>query len=122
MDASPAPERNYALASLDKYGPSQWEPYAAPELNAVDSKGKAVSLKDYRGKNVILIFYLGTECPHCMQQLSDLAAKQEDWERLDTVVLAVSSKVPQKDADQVKGFNAFGGPGPWLRSNASGVG
>ena len=103
-DASPAPQRNYALVSLDKYGPSQWEPYAAPELNAVDSEGKAVSLKDYRGRNVILVFYLGTECAHCMKQLSDLAAKQEDWERLDTVVLAVSSKVLQKDADEVKGF------------------
>jgi peroxiredoxin len=103
-DDAPAPQRNYALVSLEKYGPSQWEPYAAPELNAVDSAGKTVSLKDYPGKNVILVFYLGTECPHCMKQLADLAAKKEDWERLDTVVLAVSSKVPQKDADEVKGL------------------
>jgi len=51
------------------------------------------------------VFYLGQECPHCMKQLHDIGNKKDDWERLDTVVLAVSSTPPDKNA---KGLKAFG--------------
>jgi len=27
---------------------------------------------------VILVFYLGQECPHCMQQLHDIGGKKAD--------------------------------------------
>ncbi len=55
-DASPGKQRNYARMTLEKYGPSRWEPYAAPALNVRDVKGKQVSLEEYRGKNVMLVF------------------------------------------------------------------
>ena len=103
-DASPGKQRNYARMTLEKYGPSRWEPYAAPALNVRDVKGKQVSLEEYRGKNVMLVFYLGEECPHCMRQLHDIGKKAEDWTKLDTVLLAVSSKEPTKNAEGVKTF------------------
>lgn len=103
-DSSPAPQRNYARISLDRFGPARWEPYRAPELDVVDAAGKRVTLEDYRGKNVLMIFYLGPECPHCMRQLRDIGAKKEDWERLDTVVLAVSSADPKKNAEALKKY------------------
>ena len=34
-----------------------------------DKDGKAVTLSEYKGKNVVLVFYLGEECPHCMQDV-----------------------------------------------------
>ena len=53
-----------------------------------------MTLDEYKGKNVVLVFYLGRECLHCMNQLRDIAKKKDDWQRLDTVVLAVSPNEP----------------------------
>jgi peroxiredoxin len=69
-----------------------------------DSAGKRVTLQEYKGKNVILVFYLGAECPHCMRQLHDIGDRKSDWERLNTVVLAVSSTPPEKNAQGLKDF------------------
>lgn len=90
VDRSPGRQRNYRKASLDKYGPPWWTPFAAPSLAAVDAAGKRVTLEEYRGKNVVLVFYLGGSCPHCVKQLKDLSEKQPDLARLDAEVLAVS--------------------------------
>jgi len=106
---TPAPERNYARVPLDRYGPPKWEPYRAPQLDVRDSSGKRVSLADYRGENVILVFYLGFECPHCMLQLHAIQKNKEEWENLDAVVLAVSSTAPEKNAGQLKQFGDLTG-------------
>jgi peroxiredoxin len=103
-DDSPGPQRNYRRMALDDFGPNHWEPYAAPRLDAKDADGKSVSLTEYHGKNVILVFYLGEECAHCMKQLHDIGAKKSEWERLNTVVLAVSSALPAKNAQNLKTF------------------
>jgi peroxiredoxin len=103
-DTSPRPQRNYLRTSLEKFGPNKWEPYPAPTLDVKDSAGKPVTLNQFRGKNVILVFYLGQECAHCMKQLHDIANKKEDWEKTDTVVLAVSSTAPAKNAEALKAF------------------
>ena len=103
-DSSPAPQRNYALTSLERFGPNRWEPYDAPKLDVRDAAGKRVSLEDYRGKNVLLVFYLGKECPHCMRQLHEIGAKKSEWARLNTVVLAVSSASPAQNAAAIKEF------------------
>ncbi len=101
-DSSPGPQRNFLRTSLEKFGPNEWRPYAAPPLDVKDSAGKHVSLDEYRGKNVILVFYLGAECPHCMRQLHDIGEKKAEWDRLNTAVLAVSSAPPAKNADTLK--------------------
>ena len=103
-DSSPGPQRNYLRTSLEKFGPEKWEPYAAPSLDVKDSAGKRVTLQEYKGKNVILVFYLGAECPHCMRQLHSIGEKKDEWERLDATVLAVSSTAPDKNAAGLKAF------------------
>ncbi|HVE16841.1 MAG TPA: redoxin domain-containing protein, partial [Chthoniobacterales bacterium] len=45
-----------------------------------------------------LVFYLGRECVHCMKQLRDIQGKKDEWERLNTVVLAVSSNAAEINA------------------------
>jgi peroxiredoxin len=102
IDSAPGKQRNYLRTSLEKFGPIKWEPYAAPALEVLDMTGKTVKLKEYRGKNVMLVFFLGEECPHCMRQLRDIGKKKEDWERLDTALLAVSSAKPKQVSDDVK--------------------
>jgi peroxiredoxin/tetratricopeptide (TPR) repeat protein len=104
-ETTPAPQRNYAKVPLDSYGPGTWEPYAAPVLEVTDGSGQVVKLSDYVGKNVVLVFYLGSECPHCMEQLQALAAKKKQWEKLDTVVLAVSSAKVDPEAAAIKALD-----------------
>jgi peroxiredoxin len=101
-DSSPGNQRNYLKTSLERFGPNKWEPYPAPALDVKDSSGASVTLTEYKGKNVILVFYLGQECAHCMKQLRDIGAKKSEWERLNTVVLAVSSNSPEKNAAALK--------------------
>jgi peroxiredoxin/tetratricopeptide (TPR) repeat protein len=103
-DSSPGQQRNYMRTALEKFGPNNWEPYAAPLLDVKDASGKRVTLDQFKGKNVILVFYLGQECAHCMKQLHDIGNKKDEWEKLDTVVLAVSSAAPEKNADKLKAF------------------
>jgi peroxiredoxin len=101
-DSSPAAQRNYKRMVLDHLGPNVWEPYDAPELSAQDPSGKTVTLKDYSGKNLLLIFYLGEECPHCMLQLKEVAKRHKEFAGLNTEVVAVSSDTPQENSDALK--------------------
>jgi len=103
-DSSPRPQRNYLRTSLEQFGPNRWEPYSAPLLDVRDTAGKRVTLDDYKGKNVILVFYLGAECPHCMKQLHEIGNRKSDWERLNAQVLAVSSAASEKNAEGLKQF------------------
>jgi peroxiredoxin/tetratricopeptide (TPR) repeat protein len=96
-----APERRYDPASLAHYGPSNWKPFAAPKLDVRDVNGKRVTLNDYRGKNVLLIFFLGESCVHCVEQLDMINRRMAEFAKENTVVLAVCSASPQKNRDSV---------------------
>ena len=77
-DASPGTQRNYLRTSLEKYGPNKWEPYAAPALAVKDANGKAVTLADYKGKNVMLVddsIVRGTTCKQIIQMAREAGAK-----------------------------------------------
>ena len=99
---TPAPERRYEPAKLDALGPNLWSPFAAPSLDCLDSEGVRVRLEDLRGKNVLLVFYLGTECVHCMEQLRAIDGKKGEWEKQNTLVLAVSSASPEKNKSSLE--------------------
>lgn len=99
---APAPEREYRPDLLAGVGPLNWEPFAAPALECVDSEGKAVKLEDYKGKNVLLVFYLSESCVHCVDQLVAINGRAGDWKDQNTVVLAVSSTAPEKNKESLK--------------------
>ena len=67
-------------------------------LDARDAAGKPVSLDEFKGKNVLLVFYLGGTCVHCMTQLKQIGEQKDEFGRLDTVLLAVSSDTPEVNA------------------------
>lgn len=77
-----------ALADL---GPLHWTPPAAPEFSLPDQFGKRISLSDYRGKPMILVFYLGAGCLHCTEQLTAMADKYADFEKAGLPILAIST-------------------------------
>jgi peroxiredoxin/tetratricopeptide (TPR) repeat protein len=96
---TPAPERPYTLDAQSDIGPLNWEPFAAPQLDCTGTDGKSVRLEDFRGKNIVLVFYLSDECAHCVEQLKAINARAADWEGENAVVLAVSSTSAEKNKD-----------------------
>jgi hypothetical protein len=68
--------------SLDSLGPFRWEPYTAPLWTLFDAEHEEVALNDFKGQPVLLVFYLGAGCPHCIEQLGLLAPAAKDFETL----------------------------------------
>ena len=62
----------------------------APDFTLPDASGKPVSLSDFRGKNVMLVFYPLDWSPACSDQLSVYQAELEEFEKDNTQVIAVS--------------------------------
>jgi peroxiredoxin/thioredoxin-like negative regulator of GroEL len=102
ISCSPKAERGYTTHSLDHIGPLNWEPFAAPEFRLQNTEDRWVELKDYRGKNVLLVFYLGDECVHCVEQLQEIVKKNDELIEEETVVLAISSTTPEYNRDSLK--------------------
>lgn len=92
---TPRPERVYRPQNLDRLGPMNWQPFAAPSLQVRDVNGKPVTLKDYSGKNVLLVFFLGDTCVHCVGQLKSIHDRMSEFQAQNTVVLAVCSSSPE---------------------------
>ena len=63
-----------------------------------------MSLDEFKGRNVLLVFYLGGTCVHCMTQLKQIGEQKDEFGRLDTVLLAVSSDTPEVNAKAQDGF------------------
>lgn len=76
---------------LDSLGPFRWSPSPASDWTLQDAEGRNVSLADYRGRPVIVIFYLGFGCLHCVEQLQAMAPKAEAFKRAGIEIVAIGS-------------------------------
>ena len=76
---------------LAKLGPFRWSPYAAPDWLAVDLQGKTRTSSDYKGKPYLLVFYLGSGCSHCIEQLNALGPVAKDYNAAGIDIIAVST-------------------------------
>lgn len=77
--------------ALDTLGPFRWRPYQAPAFALKDVKGKEFTLKNYAGKPLIVIFYLGYGCLHCAEQLQAFAPQAEAFQKAGIELIAVST-------------------------------
>ena len=68
-----------------------WQPPLAPPFKLSDRHGQSLSLDDLRGRRVVLVFYLGAGCPHCIEQLQTFAPLKERFEQAGLTVVAVST-------------------------------
>jgi thioredoxin-dependent peroxiredoxin len=62
----------------------------APAFALPDESGKEISLKDYKGKTVVLYFYPKDMTPGCTQEACDFRDSFARLKKLDAVVLGVS--------------------------------
>ncbi len=87
---------------LDAFGPNVWVPNAAPKISLVTHDGKRVGLDDARGKFVVLVFYLGGMCSHCMSQIEGLGKVKQALASRGALVLAASPDKPEALAKWVE--------------------
>ncbi len=80
-----------ARPGLDALGPFRWSPLPATPWALPDVEGKTRSLQDYRGRPVVVVFYLGYGCLHCAEQLKEITKKYEGFTKAGLEVIAVST-------------------------------
>ena len=62
----------------------------APDFCLPDKDGNHVSLKDFRGRKVVLYFYPKDNTPGCTRQACAFAASYEQFKAKDVVVIGIS--------------------------------
>ena len=62
----------------------------APDFTLTSIAGTKVSLSDFRGGNVVLIFYRGSWCPFCVSHLEDINTVLPKLKKIGVQVIAIS--------------------------------
>lgn len=84
-------ETTAARIDLTKLGPLVWSPVAAEPFSLPDTTGKTWSLADHRGRNVVVLFFLGGKCAHCMQQLQVFGQEIAAFRQADADLVAIGT-------------------------------
>lgn len=77
------------LASL---GPFRWAPTPATSWSLPGATDATVSLDDYRGRPVVIIFYLGSGCLHCVEQIQKFSPMASAFTEAGLSIVAISSE------------------------------
>ena len=80
-----------ARPSLESLGPFRWQPSAAPDWTLPSGEDRTYSLRQFRGKPVVVIFYLGSGCAHCIEQLVAFAPMADEFKAAGIALVAVST-------------------------------
>ncbi len=76
---------------LEGLGSLCWTPNAADHFALADTDEKVWNLSEQRGRNVIVLFYLGGKCAHCMQQLEAFGKEFDAFKAAGTDIVAIST-------------------------------
>jgi peroxiredoxin len=94
-DPDPGSVRPLALTARDlsDLGPLTWSPYPAAPIDLTDTDGRPWRLSENLrpGRNLVVLFYLGGQCAHCMQQLQEFGKAFESLRDAGADVVAVST-------------------------------
>jgi len=87
----PTDDATVERIDLTTLGPLAWSPSPAEPLAAPDSDGHDWTLAGHQGRNVVVLFFLGGKCAHCMQQLTLFSKAVKELGTLQTDLVAVST-------------------------------
>jgi peroxiredoxin/tetratricopeptide (TPR) repeat protein len=76
---------------LDSLGPRDWTPPPAPSFDLPDGAGGSFSLSRIQGKPVVVLFYLGHGCLHCIEQLNVFAPMYSTFLDAGIELMAISA-------------------------------
>ena len=87
------------------WGPAftNWYGKEAPDFTVTDLNGKKHTLSEYRGKNVMLIFW-ATWCPPCIAEIPHLIELRKQISEDKLVMLAISYIDPRNSTEAVRNF------------------
>ncbi len=68
----------------------------APDFTLPSDDGKLISLKNFRGKNIILYFYPKDNTPGCTREACDFRDSISEFLKKDTVILGISKDSAEK--------------------------
>jgi peroxiredoxin len=91
---------------LDSLGPAHWSPSPAPTWSLVDHANRTHSLSDYQGRSVLVLFYLGHGCLHCVEQLQKFAPVNSEFEQAGVEIIAIGSDDPAELQLACKNFGS----------------
>lgn len=63
----------------------------APPFNLIDQDGEKHSLKEYKGKKVVLYFYPKDDTPGCTTEACSFRDEKKEFEKKNTVIFGVSA-------------------------------
>lgn len=77
---------------MESLGPLQWHPWRATGFTLPDLAGRQTHLGDFGGRPVIILFYLGHTCGHCIEQLKAFTAAAAEFDKAGIAIAAIGSE------------------------------
>ncbi|MDE0916636.1 MAG: redoxin domain-containing protein, partial [Planctomycetota bacterium] len=81
---------------LDTLGPLRWSPPVAPGFRLANGFEGEVSLADYEGRPVLVIFFLGFGCVHCVEQLNAMKPVAAEFAAAGIDIVAIGTDSTQE--------------------------
>lgn len=115
----PARQDSGKRPALDTLGPVHWQPPQVPAWEALTLEGKPVTAERFHGKPHLLLFYLGSACGHCMQQIKAFAKEARSYRKAGIELAAITLEpmslagriAEQMDSKKLPPFPIFCDPG-----------
>ncbi len=98
-DSGFKPVDSQPLELLNKPAPE----FALPDVNGLEQKLSELG----KGRPVVVVFYLGYGCSHCVAQLLALDKDLHYFSELDADIVAISSDSPEHTAERYKEYGEF---------------
>ncbi len=77
---------------LAHLGPFRWHPYRAPDWSLPDQTGETRLFGEFKGRPTLMLFYLGSGCSHCIEQLNTFGPMTRDFTAAGIQLVAVSTE------------------------------
>jgi peroxiredoxin/tetratricopeptide (TPR) repeat protein len=77
--------------TLDSLGPLRWSPHPAPAWSLPENGGRELALEKFKGGPVLLLFYLGSGCRHCIEQLNTFSPYSPRYTKAGIPIVAIST-------------------------------
>lgn len=87
------------------YGPYHRTLPAQPEISLPDKSGAVHALAEFKGRPVLVIFFLGQGCAHCVEQLQNFRPLVGAYEQAGIPIVTIGTDSVEKLAESL-------GPGP----------
>ncbi len=81
---------------IESLGPVHWHPPVAPVFEALTLDNTIVKSRDFTTKKpTLFMFYLGSECGHCVEQIQAFSKAAPDFDKAGIQLVAISSEPTQ---------------------------